>query len=141
MTAAPDSTSKGSPALSVDIIIRVAPARILLVERKNPPHGYALPGGFVDYGETLEVAAAREAKEETGVDLAGLEQFHAYSDPSRDPRQHTVTVVFVADAIGQPRAGDDAAAVIEADPRAPGVTLVFDHARILTDYCRRYLLL
>jgi ADP-ribose pyrophosphatase YjhB (NUDIX family) len=126
-----------SPALSVDIIIRIAADRIVLVQRRNPPHGYALPGGFVDYGESLEVAAAREAKEETGLDLTNLEQFRAYSDPARDPRQHTVTVVFTADAVGEPRAGDDAAAVIVVNPRAAGVTLVFDHARILNDYCSR----
>lgn len=124
-----------SPHLSVDIIIRTGADRVLLIERRNPPHGYALPGGFVDYGESLEDAAAREAKEETGLDLANLRQFRAYSDPGRDPRHHTVSVVFTADGVGEARAGDDAGAVIIVDPRAPGVDLVFDHQRILSDYC------
>jgi len=124
-----------SPALSLDIIIRVAPHRVLVIKRRNPPHGYALPGGFVDYGESLETAAAREAMEETGLKLENLTQFRAYSDPARDPRQHTVTVVFSADGVGEPRAGDDAQAVVVVDPRAPGVELVFDHERILRDYC------
>lgn len=123
------------PLLSVDIIIRVGQGQILLVERNNPPPGYALPGGFVDYGETLEAAAVREAREETGVELENLRQFRAYSDPARDPRHHTVTMVFTADARGQPRAGDDARAVIRVDPRSPGVALAFDHERILRDYC------
>lgn len=126
-----------SPYLSVDIIIRVGAGRIVLIERKNPPHGYALPGGFVDYGESLETAAAREAKEETGLELANLAQFGAYSDPARDPRQHTVSVVFTADGVGEPRAGDDAGAVILVDPSVPRVALVFDHERILRDYCNR----
>jgi 8-oxo-dGTP diphosphatase len=123
-----------SPLLTVDIIIRVGNGQILLVERNNPPHGYALPGGFVDYGESLEAAAAREAKEETGVDLVNLRQFRAYSDPGRDPRHHTVSVVFIADARGTPCAGDDAKALLPIDPKSPGVPLVFDHALILRDY-------
>ncbi len=128
------TSEQRSPVLSVDIIIRVGRGRILLIERANPPHGYALPGGFVDYGESLETAAAREAKEETGLELSNLKQFRAYSDPSRDPRHHTVTLVFTADGIGEPRAGDDAAAVLAVDPGTPGVTLVFDHGQILRDY-------
>lgn len=124
-----------SPLLTVDIIIRVGGGEILLVERKNPPLGYALPGGFVDYGETLEAAARREAREETGVELENLRQFRAYSDPARDPRHHTVTMVFTADARGEPCAGDDARALVRVDPESPGVPLVFDHERILRDYC------
>jgi len=126
-----------SPYLSVDIIIRIGPREIVLIERRNPPHGYALPGGFVDYGESLEAAATREAREETSLELTNLKQFGAYSDPARDPRQHTVSVVFTADGIGEARAGDDAGALIVVDPRAPGVALVFDHERIVRDYCDR----
>lgn len=124
-----------SPLVAVDIIIRIGHGEILLVERRNPPHGYALPGGFVDYGESLETAAAREAKEETGLNLENLRQFRAYSDPMRDPRQHTVSVVFIADGIGTPQAGDDARNVITVHPRSPGVPLAFDHERILREYC------
>lgn len=124
-----------SPLLTVDIVIRVGAGQILLVERRNPPLGYALPGGFVDYGESLEAAAMREAKEETGVDLDNLRQFRAYSEPGRDPRHHTVTMVFTADGRGVPHAGDDARALIQVDPRSPGVSLAFDHDQILRDYC------
>ncbi len=122
-----------NPALTVDIIIHLEDG-IVLIERKNPPYGWALPGGFVDYGESLETAAHREAKEETGVELDELEQFRAYSDPSRDPRQHTVTVVFSAYGRGRPVASDDAKhlAVFPVD-RFPA-ELAFDHEQILADY-------
>jgi 8-oxo-dGTP diphosphatase len=122
-----------NPALTVDIIIQIQ-GGIVLIERKNPPYGWALPGGFVDYGESLESAALREAKEETGVDLVELKQFRAYSDPGRDPRQHTVTVVFSANGRGDPEAADDAQQlqVFPLD-RLPG-KLAFDHDRILSDY-------
>ncbi len=122
-----------SPRLTVDIIIETE-GGIVLVERKNPPYGWALPGGFVDYGETVEDAAAREAKEETGLDVEGLRQFHTYSDPSRDPRGHTVSTVFVARASGLPRGGDDAKTA-RAFPRddLPG-EMAFDHGKILKDY-------
>lgn len=128
-----------NPFPTVDIIIRIDPAgsdtpRIVLVKRKNPPFGWALPGGFVDYGESLESAARREAKEETNLNVEGLAQFRAYSDPDRDPRQHTISVVFVAAAPGGvPRAADDAA---EVGVFTPGTLpeLAFDHARILKDY-------
>jgi 8-oxo-dGTP diphosphatase len=93
-----------------------------------------LPGGFVDYGESLEQAALREAKEETGLDVRLEGQFHTYSEPSRDPRQHTVSTVFLASAEGVPQAGDDAAALqifaLDALPRE----LCFDHGAILGDY-------
>ncbi len=124
--------------LTVDIIIRVGTGKIVLIERKNPPLGYAFPGGFVDYGESLEDAAIREAKEETGVDLENLRQFKAYSDPGRDPRHHTVTMVFTADGQGVPHAGDDARALVLVDPRSPGMPLVFDHEQILRDYCAAF---
>ncbi len=121
-----------NPTPTVDIIIEIDGA-IVLIERKNPPHGWALPGGFVDYGESFETAALREAEEETGLKVSGLRQFHTYSDPDRDPRQHTASTVFIGQAEGAPMAGDDAgrAELFTAD-NLP--TLAFDHARILADY-------
>ena len=122
-----------NPVPTVDIIIET-PGGIVLVKRKNPPYGWALPGGFVDYGETLEEAAVREAKEETGLDVKLVRQFHAYSDPSRDPRQHTITVVFIAKAEGMPVAGDDAKEVGVFTRHTIPKELAFDHAKILEDY-------
>ena len=121
-----------NPLLTVDIIIEVGDG-IVLVERKNPPLGWALPGGFVDYGETLEAAAIREALEETRLRITLGPQFHTYSDPGRDPRHHTVSTVFLASAEGEPMGGDDAkqARIFRPD-HLPH--LVFDHARILHDY-------
>jgi len=123
-----------NPLLTVDIVIEAPGKGIILIERKNPPFGWAIPGGFVDYGETLEAAALREAKEETGMDLVGLKQFHAYSDPKRDPRGHTVSVVFTAVGKGVPKAADDAKNLrifrLEELPE----NLAFDHALILSDY-------
>ncbi len=121
-----------NPVPTVDIIIETR-GGIVLIERKNPPHGWALPGGFVDYGESLEEAARREALEETGLTVRLLRQLHTYSDPRRDPRQHTISTVFVAAADGEPTAGDDAAraAVFNHHNLPP---LVFDHAHILRDY-------
>ena len=123
-----------NPLLTVDIIIEVTGKGIILIERKNPPFGWAIPGGFVDYGETLEAAAIREAREETGMELVDLKQFHAYSDPKRDPRAHTVTVVFTAAGRGVPQAADDAKNLqIFPLDRLPQ-NLAFDHALILSDY-------
>ena len=121
-----------NPLLTVDIIIETEEG-IVLIERKNPPLGWALPGGFVDYGESLESAAAREALEETGLRLTDLKQFHTYSAPNRDPRHHTVSTVFTAKASGTPTAGDDAgrAAIFREGALPP---LVFDHGSILHDY-------
>src|SRR3990167_2080846 len=90
-----------TPFLTVDIIIEVGDRGIVLIERKHPPHGWALPGGFVDYGESLERAAVREAKEETSLDVELIEQFYSYSDPRRDPRHHTISTVFIATAGGR----------------------------------------
>lgn len=122
-----------NPVPTVDIIICIGDA-IVLIERRNPPHGWALPGGFVDYGENLETAARREALEETGLEVTKLQQFRAYSDPDRDPRQHTISYVFTAEAYGVPKAGDDAAAA-ELFPfdKLPE-QLCFDHGKILNDY-------
>ena len=124
-----------NPLLTVDIIIEVAQG-IVLIERKNPPHGWALPGGFVDYGESLEIAAVREAKEETSLDVILTEQFYSYSDPRRDARHHTVSVVFIAVAQGTPRGADDAKmAQIFSENQLP-TPIVFDHSQILADYFR-----
>jgi len=123
-----------NPRLTVDIIIEVTGKGIILIERKNPPFGWAIPGGFVDYGESLEAAAIREAREETGMELVNLRQFHAYSDPERDPRGHTVSVVFTAIGKGFPVAADDAKNLqIFPLDRLPE-HLAFDHAAILADY-------
>ncbi|MCD6454415.1 MAG: NUDIX hydrolase [Candidatus Aminicenantes bacterium] len=121
-----------NPYPTVDIIIEVGD-KIVLVERKNPPHGWALPGGFVDYGESFEEAAKREAKEETGLEIKILCQMHLYSHPKRDPRFHTASLVFIARAKGEPEGGDDArAAKLFALNELP--PLVFDHGRIINDY-------
>jgi 8-oxo-dGTP diphosphatase len=123
-----------NPFLTVDIIIEIPGKGIVLIERKNPPYGWALPGGFVDYGETLETAALREAREETGLDVEELKQFHAYSDPKRDPRHHTVTVVFFGRGIGEPKAADDAKNLRIFPLENLPENLAFDHAHILSDY-------
>lgn len=125
-----------NPFLTVDIIIELESGGIVLIKRKNPPYGWALPGGFVDYGESLEVAAVREAKEETSLNVALIEQFHTYSDPGRDPRHHTVSTVFIAKAQGVPRGADDAETAKEFLAMQLPDPVVFDHLRILKDYFR-----
>ncbi len=126
-----------NPYLTVDAIVTIPERGVVLIRRKNPPHGWALPGGFVDYGESLDLAVRREVREETGLELDQLEQFRAYSDPSRDPRHHTVTVVFTALGVGEPRAADDAEGVsVFPLDRLPD-PLVFDHGRILSDFRRQ----
>lgn len=126
------------PALAVDIIIHPeeTPNGVVLIQRRYPPLGWALPGGFVDYGETLEQAARREAKEETGLDLVDVKQFRAYSEADRDPRRHTVSVVFSAIGIGKAHAADDARGVKVFPLGALPEDLAFDHRRILEDYLR-----
>lgn len=127
-----------TPLIAADTIIELAdrPGRpIVLIERRNPPPGWALPGGFVDVGERLEQAAVREAWEETGLRIRLTALLGCYSDPARDPRGHTVSAVYVAEAEGEPHAGDDAKGlgVFDATELPP---LAFDHARILEDYLR-----
>jgi len=123
-----------NPLLTTDIIIEVSDRGIVLIERKNPPHGWALPGGFVDYGESLEKAALREAKEETSLEVVLTEQFYTYSDPRRDPRHHSVSTVFIATAEGEPRGADDAKVARLFQEEGLPTPLVFDHAQILRDY-------
>jgi 8-oxo-dGTP diphosphatase len=130
--------SPQTPLLTVDIIIRVDadPRRVVLIERRNPPPGWALPGGFVDVGEKLEAAAVREAREETSLHVTLEHMLGCYSDPKRDPRGHTVSVVYVASALGQPIAADDAGDILIADPADSRYRLAFDHRIILDDYLR-----
>lgn len=129
-----------TPCLAADAIIELIdqPGRpIVLIKRKNPPHGWAIPGGFVDVGETIEHAAAREALEETSLIVRLQRLLGVYSDPSRDDRGHTATAVYIAEAAGLPVAADDAAAVDIFPLQALPAVLVFDHALVLADY-RRY---
>lgn len=127
-----------NPVPTVDIIIEIdredGKEGIVLIERKNPPYGWALPGGFVDYGESLEEAAIREAKEETSLDIQLKNQFHTYSDPERDPRQHTISTVYVAKAQGKPKAQDDAKEIGVFTEEEINFPLAFDHQKILLDY-------
>ena len=130
-----------TPYLATDVIIRVWEGEkfkgIVLIERKYPPVGLALPGGFVEVGERVEDAAVREMKEETGLDvkLSGL--LGVYSDPKRDPRFHVVSVVWVGDAEGEPKAGSDAkVAKVYRLEDIPFDKLVFDHAEIIKDFLR-----
>jgi len=125
-----------NPFPTVDIIIEIQ-GGIVLIERKNPPYGWALPGGFVDYGESLEHAAQREAREETSLEITNLRLVGCYSDPQRDARMHTISTVFAAQGSGIPTAADYAANVaIFALDRLPQ-QLCFDHAAILADYVRK----
>lgn len=123
-----------SPALTVDCVVFDAHDRLLLIRRAHEPFTdrYALPGGFVDVGETVEAAAARELKEETGVEGRIVRLIGVYSDPDRDPRGHTVSAAFLMSSEGRPQAGDDAAAAaFMADWRE--LSYAFDHAQIIAD--------
>jgi len=109
--------------------------KVVLIRRKNEPKGWALPGGFVNYGETVEDAVRREIQEETGLNLVDLRQFRVYSDPKRDPRWHIVSVVFIAQGIGNLVAGDDASDFMLLDlDKVEEIKLAFDHSQILLDY-------
>lgn len=125
------------PFVTVDIIIEM-PDGIVLIERSNPPYGWAIPGGFLDYNESLEDCATREAKEETSLDIYDLSQFHTYSKPGRDPRFHTVTCVFTAKAKGVAKAASDAANLkVFQMGEALKLNLAFDHKQVLSDYFKQ----
>ncbi len=127
-----------NPVPTVDVLIYDPSRGVVLIERRNPPPGWALPGGFVDYGESLEHAAVREALEETGLEVTLTGLLGVYSDPARDPRLHTISAVYTAQAATpcQPKAGDDANSAhffpLHALPRE----IAFDHRRILEDFTR-----
>jgi 8-oxo-dGTP diphosphatase len=123
-----------TPRLTVDVIIDMGAGMIVMVERKNEPAGWALPGGFVEVGESVEEAALREVKEETGLDIELVRQFHVYSDPKRDARGHTASVVFVGRGWGKPKSGSDAKNVeLYHEMNLPS-EIPFDHRQILKDY-------
>jgi 8-oxo-dGTP diphosphatase len=124
-----------NPLVTVDLIVEIED-KIVLIKRANPPYGWALPGGFVDYGESLETAAVREAMEEINLKVTLKDQFHTYSDPNRDPRHHTATTVYIAEANGIPKAGDDAGkAELFSKDMIPS-PMAFDHGKIIEDYFR-----
>jgi 8-oxo-dGTP diphosphatase len=125
-----------NPLPTVDVIIEL-PEGIVLIERKNEPFGWAIPGGFVDYGETVESAAERETMEETGLTVSGLRLLGVYSDPTRDKRSHNISTVFVAKGAGTPQAGDDAAGLKVFPLDSLPEPLCFDHGKILADYRKR----
>jgi ADP-ribose pyrophosphatase YjhB (NUDIX family) len=122
-----------NPLPTVDIVIRNQ-GGIVLIKRKNPPFGWALPGGFVDYGESVEQAAVREAREETSLVVSNLKLLGVYSAPDRDPRHHTISTVFVADSMGTPKAGDDASELQVFQRDDLPSKLAFDHGKILEDF-------
>ena len=122
------------PFSTVDAIIEIN-GGVVLIKRSNPPFGWALPGGFVDYNESLEDAVRREMQEETNLELEELRQFHTYSAPGRDPRFHTICTVFLARGKGKPKSGDDAASleIVKLD-EVEKLDFAFDHKKILEDY-------
>jgi ADP-ribose pyrophosphatase YjhB (NUDIX family) len=126
-----------NPVPTVDIIIELESRGIVLIKRKNPPYGWAIPGGFVDYGESLEEAAVREAGEETSLDVTLIRQFHTYSDPNRDPRHHTITTIYIAKGKGKPEARDDALEIGVFTRSNLPEQIAFDHRAILEDYFRQ----
>lgn len=129
----PDEAAPRNPFPTVDVVVERGDGRILLIRRSNPPSGWALPGGFVDYGESTEDAARREVLEEAGITVLLTELLGIYSRPDRDPRFHTLSVTYVGRSREPLRAGDDAeeAREFELDELPE---LAFDHAQILRDY-------
>jgi O-acetyl-ADP-ribose deacetylase (regulator of RNase III)/ADP-ribose pyrophosphatase YjhB (NUDIX family) len=128
---------KQGPFVTVDAIIEINDA-IVLIKRRNPPFGWALPGGFLDYGESLEQAVIREAKEETGLSLTQVRQFHTYSAPGRDPRFHTVSTVYIAKGKGEPKSGSDAASLkVVKIKDLENYDFAFDHKEIIEDYLQQ----
>jgi len=126
-----------NPIPTVDIIIEIESKGIVLIKRKNPPYGWAIPGGFVDYGESLEKAAVREAKEETNLNVTLIRQFYTYSDPKRDPRHHSISTVYIAKGKGIPKAKDDAVEIgVFTQSNLPD-EIAFDHRSILHDYFKK----
>jgi len=125
-----------NPIPTVDIIIETESKGVILIKRKNAPYGWAIPGGFVDYGESLEEAAIREAREETNLDIKQLRQFHTYSDPNRDPRHHSISTVYIANGKGIPQAKDDALEIGIFNESNLPEEIAFDHRSILKDYFR-----
>ncbi len=128
-----------NPTPTVDVIIYAPDKGVVLIERVNPPHGWALPGGFVDYGESVERAAVREAQEETGLDVELVNLHGVYSDPARDPRKHTMSVVFTG-ITAKPealKAGDDAGKAAFFPLDALPSPLAFDHGKILQDFIKK----
>jgi ADP-ribose pyrophosphatase YjhB (NUDIX family) len=123
-----------NPIPTVDIIIEIESKGVVLIKRKNPPYGWAIPGGFVDYGESLEEAAIREAKEETNLDVKLVRQFHTYSDPKRDPRHHSISTVYIAKGKRKPKAKDDALEIGIFNESTLPDDIAFDHRLILKDY-------
>lgn len=123
-----------NPIPTVDIIIEIESKGVILIRRKNPPYGWAMPGGFVDYGESLEEGAMREAKEETNLDVKLIKQFHTYSDPKRDPRHHSISTVYIAKGKGVPKAKDDAIEIGIFNEWNLPEEIAFDHRSILKDY-------
>ena len=126
-----------NPIPTVDIIIEIESKGIVLIKRKNPPYGWAIPGGFVDYGESLEKAAVREAKEETNLNVKLIRQFYTYSDPKRDPRHHSISTVYIAKGKGILKAKDDAVEIgVFTQSNLPD-EIAFDHHSILHDYFKQ----
>jgi ADP-ribose pyrophosphatase YjhB (NUDIX family) len=123
-----------NPIPTVDILIEIESKGIILIKRKNPPFGWAIPGGFVDYGESLEKAAIREAKEETNLGVKLIRQFHTYSNPKRDPRHHSISTVYIAKGKGKPKAKDDALEIGIFNKLNLPDEIAFDHRLILKDY-------
>lgn len=124
-----------TPEVTVDAIIELPEGRIVLVDRKFFPEGWALPGGFVDPGESLAGAIRREAREETSLDVEVLSLFHVYSRPWRDPRGDTVTAVYHCRAEGEPIGADDAKQARAFGPEEiPRGAMAFDHAAILEQF-------